>query len=81
MRLFYKELFSSDPNSGGSFIRGKFPSLAENCKLGLEGSVFKEEVRRALEEIGSFNAPRLDGFHACFFNILGILQDMLCTYL
>lgn len=76
---FYTNLFASDPEAGGDFFKGKFPFLGDGCKLSLEGSVPKEKVRRALEEMSSYKAPGPDGFMLCSSRGHGTLQAMLYT--
>lgn len=54
---YYIELFSSDPESGGEFIRGKLQSINEDDKQVLGADCTNEEISRALKGMGSLKAP------------------------
>lgn len=64
---FYRELFTLDPTTGGEFITICFPSLDHSIKEELGKEVTMEEMRRALQDMGSYIAPDPDGFQTLFF--------------
>lgn len=63
----YRELFSSDSQAGGEFIRGGFPQVDSNLRAGLVKQVNMEETANALKGKGSFKVPGPDGYQAVFF--------------
>lgn len=64
---FYKDLFTEDPNAGGDFLKGCFPTLGTGTKQRLGARFTLEETRNALKMMGSLKALGPDGFHPIFF--------------
>lgn len=64
---YYKELFSSRKEPGGDFITEHFPTIGMNTKKELSRDVSMEEALKALKGMGSYKAPRPDGFQAIFY--------------
>lgn len=64
---FYRDLFATDLNVRGQYIRGGFPNLGADVMSSLGEEFSMKEVKSTLRDIGSFKAPDPDGFHALFF--------------
>lgn len=64
---FYTDLFPLDPEAGGNFIIGKFPSLEQDVMQKLEATYTSKEVCGALMGMGSLKALGPDEFQALFF--------------
>lgn len=64
---FYRKVFTSDPSSGGQFMRGCFPPLSAMAKGILEKEFSIKDTKKALMRMGSLKAPRPDGFQPIFF--------------
>lgn len=64
---FYKELFTSDPESGGELMRGCFPPLNKHMRRSLAADFTLEDTANALKGMGSMKAPGPDGYQHIFF--------------
>lgn len=64
---FYTELFTSDPESGREFIRGRFPPIKEEASQGLEAGHTMAETWKALKGMSSLKAPGSDDYQSIFF--------------
>lgn len=64
---FYTDLFCADPDVGGQFIQGRFPSIDDTATHRLQTECTMEETVRALKGMGALKAPGPDGFQPIFF--------------
>lgn len=64
---FYADLFASNPEAGGSFIKGMFSPMEDMARHKLEEAYTIEEFFKALKEMGSLKVPGPDGYQALFF--------------
>ncbi|KAL8128558.1 LOW QUALITY PROTEIN: hypothetical protein V2J09_017713 [Rumex salicifolius] len=67
----FVDLFTTDESLVGpiDLPRGQFPTLNEHNFEGLSWGYEVEEIKAAVDGIGSLKAPGLDGFHAIFYQV------------
>lgn len=68
---FYKDLFTSDPTSGESFIKGCFPPVSEEARKILEAEYSIAETSKSLKGMGSLKTSRPDDYQPMFFMRIG----------
>lgn len=64
---YYIELFSSNPQTGGDYIRGRFSNLNDDARLFLKEEYIANEVHKALKTMGSLKALGPDGYQAVLY--------------
>lgn len=69
---YYSDLYTSDRNTGGSFMLGGFPRIKDKVCVTLEDKFLEEEIHRALVEMQALKDPGPDGFQAVFFRKCGM---------
>lgn len=72
---YYSNLLKSNPEAGGSFIKGRSPRLGLEAKKLLSKTFRAEEVQAAMKGMSPYKAPDPDGFQIIFYqrswNIIG----------
>lgn len=64
---FYQDLFTSEPEAGGNFMRKCFPPILEETRRELEVDYSLAETSKALKGMGSLKSPGPDGYQPLFF--------------
>lgn len=64
---YYRSFFTTDPMTGGDFMRGRFLILNDDVKAQLLADFSKEEIIRALKSMSPIKAPVPDGCQPLFY--------------